>query len=601
MVMSATMTPDGREIADSEGRRIGLALSGRGVKAALVHLGVLARLAELDLLRRVDVISAVSGGTLTAALYHLHLKRALDAEGEIGTPGLIGLVAAVERHLLDVVQTDLRARLFASLPANLKRGRAGYSSASRLGDLLDRHLFRPVWNGDPKRPIELRMLAIRPRGDDDFNPIRENPKRHCRVPALVLHAADVDSGHLWQFDDDGMGEPVMRPAASHLIETPRLAKTAFRRLPDAHAGMTLGRAVAASMATPGLLEPLRLERLYPDPDQPASFRDLRLGDGSIADAFASDVLIERACSHCILVDGGGFDGGSRGRGITGMRVRQLDELMAARPGRVAFIHLGSELGRPDILPAGKAGGGQVVRDRMEDDVTSYGVERGLQARIAAMRADLDAPSEIESMTLMANGYLLAKRGFERLRLNGAAWPCDPPIDGGPWRFAPMFDALREPPNALRQHLDAACHQLFQGPRLAQGQTVTFWLGAIAFSLSLIALGAIWSSVRPATGEDGGWTMITGGVAALAIWLFGRRLLDAVRAGAKARLVRHAGAVVLALPLWLKAAFRRRASRAFLKVGRLRSIGVEPVTPATAPKRTVFRRREPARRETKKAA
>jgi tetratricopeptide (TPR) repeat protein len=41
--------------------RVGLALSGGGLRASLYHIGVLAKLAELDVLRHVEVLSCVSG------------------------------------------------------------------------------------------------------------------------------------------------------------------------------------------------------------------------------------------------------------------------------------------------------------------------------------------------------------------------------------------------------------------------------------------------------------------------------------------------------------------------------------------------------------
>jgi predicted acylesterase/phospholipase RssA/uncharacterized Zn-finger protein len=53
---------------------IALCLSGGGFRAALFHLGVLKRLHELDLLKYVEIISAVSGGALTAALFKLHAR-----------------------------------------------------------------------------------------------------------------------------------------------------------------------------------------------------------------------------------------------------------------------------------------------------------------------------------------------------------------------------------------------------------------------------------------------------------------------------------------------------------------------------------------------
>jgi NTE family protein len=47
--------------------KIGLALSGGGIRAAVFHLGVLRRLAEQDLLETVSQISTVSGGSLALA------------------------------------------------------------------------------------------------------------------------------------------------------------------------------------------------------------------------------------------------------------------------------------------------------------------------------------------------------------------------------------------------------------------------------------------------------------------------------------------------------------------------------------------------------
>ncbi|MEM7045534.1 MAG: patatin-like phospholipase family protein, partial [Pseudomonadota bacterium] len=202
--MGDIRTAGGDEIAEDDGP-IGLALSGGGLKAALFHVGVLARLAELDLLRRIDVISATAGGALTAALYYLHLKRALDEKGDIDSQRLVAMVAALEGHVLDVVKADLGAKLFDNPFANLKRASARHSSAARLGDLLDHHAFRPLWSNDSKRPIEMRDLAIHPRGDKDFNPKSDNPKRYCKAPCLILNATDLATAQSWRFDAERMG------------------------------------------------------------------------------------------------------------------------------------------------------------------------------------------------------------------------------------------------------------------------------------------------------------------------------------------------------------------------------------------------------------
>ena len=54
--------------------RIGISLSGGGMRAAVFHLGVLERLARGGQLRDLSVISTVSGGSLLTALWWSHLR-----------------------------------------------------------------------------------------------------------------------------------------------------------------------------------------------------------------------------------------------------------------------------------------------------------------------------------------------------------------------------------------------------------------------------------------------------------------------------------------------------------------------------------------------
>lgn len=57
---------------DKERRKIGVALSGGGYRAAAYHIGTLRVLNKLGVLDNVDVISSVSGGSITAAYYALN-------------------------------------------------------------------------------------------------------------------------------------------------------------------------------------------------------------------------------------------------------------------------------------------------------------------------------------------------------------------------------------------------------------------------------------------------------------------------------------------------------------------------------------------------
>src|SRR5688572_32963733 len=57
---------------DTSKKRLGLSLSGGGYRAAAFHLGTLKKLSEMGVLERVDVLSTISGGSITGAAYCLH-------------------------------------------------------------------------------------------------------------------------------------------------------------------------------------------------------------------------------------------------------------------------------------------------------------------------------------------------------------------------------------------------------------------------------------------------------------------------------------------------------------------------------------------------
>lgn len=61
------------------GKKIGLALSGGGYRAAAYHIGTLRALHKLNILDKIDVISSVSGGSITAAYYALNKGKGFEA------------------------------------------------------------------------------------------------------------------------------------------------------------------------------------------------------------------------------------------------------------------------------------------------------------------------------------------------------------------------------------------------------------------------------------------------------------------------------------------------------------------------------------------
>src|SRR5688500_12546753 len=109
----------------------GLCLSGGGYRAMLFHLGALWRLNELGELSRLDRVSSVSGGSVTAGvLAHRWGRLAWDGQGRATNfeEEVVRPLRALAGRTLDVP---------AILLGLLTPGGAG----ARLADVLDRHLF----------------------------------------------------------------------------------------------------------------------------------------------------------------------------------------------------------------------------------------------------------------------------------------------------------------------------------------------------------------------------------------------------------------------------------------------------------------------------
>lgn len=576
--MDDSRTANGQKIVDDD-ETLGLALSGSGLRASLFHLGLLAHLAELDLLRRVDVISATGGGALVGALYFLHLKRLLDAEGDIESGRLLQLVAALERDVLSAAQSDLKSQLFANPFANLKRLSPSYSGATRLGRLLDRQIFRPLWKDETGLPIEMRDLMIQPRGDRDFDPATDNRQRYCKVPTLIVNATNLATGRPWRFDAKRMGEPTATPALRRLSRATCLGQSAYERLPNAHMRMTLGQAVAASMAMPGSLEPLCLTDLYPDPDHRAIPMDVHLGDGRLADPLGAEALIDHGVGRLILAEASGNETLDLGLSDS-QQARQLAHLEERKPGGVILVHMLREVEAREVRPLGRIGRGRVITDRRSDDVTSYAVARRVQKLIAGLRAGLDAPSDVEALSLAASGYLVAKRAFQQYRQSGHAWTEEPPRPPSSWRFTSLIDPLRDPPKALIKHLQAASLPSFRTERLAMRQAFGSIVLAVTSALTLIALAASWSALRPEAGADRLWLLTTLGLLLAVGWLAGTKLRDrsSNRFGPEQRMLTSRiadkiGVIFNAFPRAIAMRFQHRGNQAFLNAGRLDAIGI----------------------------
>lgn len=188
--------PDGGKPGPKPG--IGLCLSGGGYRAMLFHVGTLWRLYDTGVLQRLDRISSVSGGSITAA----HLGLNFDS--------LLKLPQKPD-SFLRLIADPIRALANRTIDAGAVLGGILLpgSISDKVASSYRKHLF-----GDKT----LQQLSDKPR--------------------FVINSTNVQTGALWRFS-----KPYMADYRVGKIEEP---------------DVPIATAVAASSAFPPILSPVEL-------------------------------------------------------------------------------------------------------------------------------------------------------------------------------------------------------------------------------------------------------------------------------------------------------------------------------------------------------
>lgn len=224
---------------------LALCLSGGGYRAMLFHVGVLWRLNDVGYLSKVERVSSVSGGSITAAVLGLNWE-ALGFE-TIGAPAAPVTVGA---NFVDCVVEPLRAMASVTIDKwaiGVGVITPGISISDRVVDLYRKYLFKAK---------TLQDLPDRPR--------------------FVINATNVQSGALWRFSK------------------PYMADWRVGRVPSPTTELAV--AVAASSAFPPVLSPAHLS-LEPGEVQPNP------GNNKAAD----DLHRPPYTTEVVLTDGGVYD------------------------------------------------------------------------------------------------------------------------------------------------------------------------------------------------------------------------------------------------------------------------------------------------------
>ena len=409
--------------------KTGLALSGGGFRASLFHIGVLARLAEIDVLRHVEVLSCVSGGSIIGAHYYLEVRRLLQdkRDREIRREDYIEIVKRVQRDFLAGVQMNLRGRLFAGWIANLRSIVVpGYTRTQYLGELLEKHIYARVADGGGSTRM-LNKLQIEPKDWGlDFNPKLDNWRRAAKAPILLLNATTLNTGHVWQFAVNWMGEPPISARSS--VDCNDLLRRMYYTTdaPGPYKSVRLGMAVSASACVPGLFDPVEMEGLYPR-------RSVRLVDGGVHDNQGVAGLLEQECSVLLVSDASGqmtserkpgaepFTVFKRTQDISMARIREAEftELATLRRSSalsgLMFLHLKKDLDIQHVDWVNSQdpydSSANPAKVRRGATLTTYGMPKDIQGELAGLRTDLDTFSDAEAYALMLSGYRMAAVDF----------------------------------------------------------------------------------------------------------------------------------------------------------------------------------------------
>lgn len=396
-------------------QRLGFALclSGGGFRASLFHLGALRRLNELGILCQIDVISAVSGGSILAAHLAERIGDAWPTPQEVDPDG---------PDIPAPAWADLEARFLALTRRDL-----------RTGPLVRRFALPvPGWF-TPSTAVN--ALAEKYRRYLTDKTLAELPPR----PEYIFGASELKFGRYWTFQHDYAGSPKggsFRPSAR----------------------WTVARAVAASSCFPPLFDPMHVAKeefrgvTVDDPDQ---VEDLHLSDGGVIDNTGYAAVWDR-CDRVLVSDGGGqfqyqwkdlwvwrflrYTSIVDARGRASQRTWILSNLIT-RQQTGAYWSIGSD---PHNYPG------------WERQAYSPGFVDGYIHRV---RTDLNPFSSEEQAVLMNHGYLLAD----------AAVRCHAP------HLARRPDAPLVVPNqTLLENQDRAraalawSHSSWDGPRLYDG-------------------------------------------------------------------------------------------------------------------------------------
>lgn len=261
----------------NDGKKIGIAFSGGGYRAAAYHIGVLRTLHRLGILDKVDVISSVSGGSIIAAYYALHLS---DGYYEFENSFIEKLQHSVVKKVYwtGIISIVIAVALFLVLPFVI-----GFI-ANLLFLLMAVILFYYQYRVLPWNKFIEKQYSKHFFGEAKLKDLPEKP-------LIAINATDVETGTLFTFSRAKMS----------------CYKYAYAKKPTKFHGdeFPVSKAVMASSCVPHLFPPVRVDECY---QEGKKLSNLLLVDGGLYDNQGAHKLTQTNSTYyteyCIVSDAG---------------------------------------------------------------------------------------------------------------------------------------------------------------------------------------------------------------------------------------------------------------------------------------------------------
>ena len=246
-----------------------LSISGGTMRSAMLARAVMLELSKLGLLEHVDVISAVSGGAILAALYTLSCDDAEDCKAYLRDPEEVLQWQSSE--------VDTRLQRDVLMSSIISIGKPWNLPAFAVTDYNRTDLFSDSFaNLIYKKGAALPLDKEHGRDFGEFNPLRPNLLIGATLMTDLRGGIETRTGRL---------RPSVGSCFYFTLEDFELIRSDLSSLP-------ISDAVAGSNAFPGIFYPLVLEQFPTLEEKDASRKFLHLQDGGIRDQAAVSPITE---------------------------------------------------------------------------------------------------------------------------------------------------------------------------------------------------------------------------------------------------------------------------------------------------------------------